>query len=112
LPVVDQRRRFDMPPATDLDARRLIVVRTEHHRAGLIVDAVSEVLRSSAEAIEPAPDLAGEITRLVHGVINLEAAGRMVLVLDPAELLTRTERGLLDAFQKTSAKDEAGQAPA
>jgi purine-binding chemotaxis protein CheW len=117
LPVVDQRRRFDMPPATNLEARRLIVVRTERHRAGLIVDAVSEVLRSSAQAIEPAPDLAGEVTRLVHGVINLEEAGRMVLVLDPAELLTRTERGLLDAFQTTSvqtsmAEDEAGQAPA
>ena len=112
LPVVDQRRRFGMPPAADLDARRLIVVRTDRHRAGLIVDAVSEALRSSSEAIEPAPDLAGEITRLVHGVINLEGAGRMVLVLDPAELLTRTERGLLDAFQTTSAKDGAGQAPA
>lgn len=102
LPVVDQRRRFDMPPAENLSVRRLIVVRTERHRAGLIVDAVSEVLRSSDDAIEPAPDLAGEATRLVNGVINLETAGRMVLVLDPAELLTRAERGLLDAFQKAA----------
>jgi len=112
LPVVDQRRRFDMPPAADRDARRLIVVRTDRHRAGLIVDAVSEVLRSSAEAIEPAPDLTGEATRLVHGVINLEAAGRMILLLDPAELLTRTERGLLDAFQAKAAKVGAGPAGA
>ena len=110
LPVVDQRRRFEMLPATNLEARRLIVVRTERHRAGLIVDAVSEVLRCTAEAIEPAPDLAGEITRLVHGVINLETAGRMVLVLDPAELLSRAEHGLLDAFQTATAKDEAGHA--
>lgn len=99
LPVVDQRRRFDMPPAADLAARRLIVVRTDRHRAGLIVDAVSEVLRSTAEAVEPAPHLSGEATRLVQGVINLDQAGRMVLLLDPAELLTRAERGLLDAFK-------------
>jgi purine-binding chemotaxis protein CheW len=110
LPVVDQRRRFDMPPAANLAGRRLIVVRTDRHRAGLIVDAVSEVLRSSADAIEPAPDLTGEATRLVRGVINLEAAGRMLLVLDPAELLTRTERGLLGAFQARAAKDKVGQA--
>ena len=32
-------------------------------------------------------------------MINLEQAGRIVLLLDPAELLTRAERGLLDAFQ-------------
>jgi purine-binding chemotaxis protein CheW len=57
------------------------------------------VLRSSADAIEPAPDLTGQPTRLVNGVINLERAGRIVLVLDPAELLSRAERSLLDAFE-------------
>ena len=40
-------------------------------------------------------------------MINLEKAGRIVLLLDPAELLTRAERGLLDAFQ---AKTDAGGA--
>lgn len=99
LPVVDQRRRFDMRPATETEGRRLIVVRTDRHRAGLIVDSVSEVLRSRADAIEPAPDMTGEATRLLHGVINLQEAGRLILLLDPAELLSRTERGLLDAFQ-------------
>jgi purine-binding chemotaxis protein CheW len=99
LPVVDQRRRFDMPPLAEAAGRRLIVVRTERHRAGLIVDAVSEVLRCFSGGIEPAPDLANESTRLVQGVINLEKAGRIVMLLDPAELLTRAERGLLDTFQ-------------
>jgi purine-binding chemotaxis protein CheW len=100
LPVVDQRRRFDMPKLERSEGRRLIVVRTDKHRAGLIVDSVSEVLRSTADAIEPAPDLTGDITRLVHGVINLENQHRIVLLLDPAELLTRAERGLLDAFER------------
>ena len=104
LPVVDQRRRFDMP-ARDADAgRRLLVVRTERHRAGLIVDSVSEVLRCPAADIEPAPNLTGEAVRLVHGVLNLDRSGRMVLLLDPAELLTRAERGLLDAFAAKTEK--------
>jgi purine-binding chemotaxis protein CheW len=105
LPVVDQRRRFDMPALEDGARRRLVVVRTDRHRAGLIVDSVSEVLGADAHAIEAAPDLTGEATRLVNGVINLEAAGRMILVLDPGELLSRAERGLLDTFQ-----DKARQA--
>jgi purine-binding chemotaxis protein CheW len=91
-----------MPALEKADGRRLVVVRTERHRAGLIVDAVSEVLQTTADRIEPAPDLTGEATRLVQGVLNLEAAGRIVLLLDPAELLTRTERGLLDAFAAAS----------
>ncbi|CAN5746513.1 chemotaxis protein CheW [soil metagenome] len=105
LPVVDQRRRFDMPLLERQGARRLIVVRTERHKAGLIVDSVSEVLRFASDAIEPSPNLTNEAVRLVAGVINLEASGRIVLLLDPAELLTRTERGLLDSFQaKTDRK--------
>ena len=36
----------------------------------------------------------------------------MILLLDPAELLTRTERGLLDAFQAKAAKDGPGPAGA
>ncbi|HEX5460202.1 MAG TPA: chemotaxis protein CheW [Steroidobacteraceae bacterium] len=99
LPVIDQRRRFDMPPLENTDGRRLIVVRTERHRAGIIVDGVSDVLRSSANAIEPAPQLTEETSRLVRGVINLAASNRMVLLLDPMELLTRAERGLLDKFE-------------
>jgi purine-binding chemotaxis protein CheW len=104
LPVVDQRRRFEMPSGVAGPRRRLVVVRTERHRAGLIVDSVSEVLRTAADAIEPAPDLTDEPTRLVEGIINLGEAGRMVLLLDPSELLSRTERGLLDAFEAETAQ--------
>jgi purine-binding chemotaxis protein CheW len=95
LPVVDQRRRFDLPKFTD-SRQRLIVVRAERHRAGLIVDRVSEVFRAAATAIEPPPDLTGEGARLVNGVINDPPANRMILLLDPAELLTQVEQRALD----------------
>ena len=111
LPVVDQRRRFDMPALDERAARRLVVVRTERHKAGLIVDSVSEVLRCSADEIEPAPNLSNEAVKLVHGVINLEQAGRIVLLLDPAELLTRAERGLLDTFQAKAERAACDQGP-
>jgi purine-binding chemotaxis protein CheW len=104
LPVVDQRRRFDLPKAELGEGRRLIVVRSERHRAGLIVDSVSQVLGARADAISDAPHLTGDITRLVRGVINLERDGRIVLVLDPSELLTRAERGILDAFENKTRK--------
>jgi purine-binding chemotaxis protein CheW len=107
LPVIDQRRRFDMPPPEALEGRRLIVVRTEAHRAGLIVDSVSEVLRCATSQILPAPELAGETTRLVNGVLNLEKDQRLILMLDPDELLSRAERGLLAAFQARVEQAEA-----
>jgi purine-binding chemotaxis protein CheW len=107
LPVVDQRRRFDMPPLDERGDRRLVVVRTQAHRAGLIVDRVNGVLRVPSDSIEPSPDLTDETARLVSGVANLENSGRIVLLLDPTELLTRAERGLLDAFQADSVQANA-----
>jgi len=99
LPVIDQRRRFDMSSPGKIDGRRLIVVKTERHRAGLIVDSVSDVLRASPSAIEPPPDLTDDTSRLVRGLVNLPASNRIVLLLDPMELLTRAEQGLLDKFE-------------
>jgi len=107
LPVVDQRRRFDLPQLDNTEGRRLVVIKTERHRAGLIVDSVSDVLRTHEENIEPPPQLTDNVSRLVRGVINLEKASRIVLLLDPTELLTRAEQGLLDTFQAKSAKADA-----
>ncbi|MHB1206979.1 MAG: chemotaxis protein CheW, partial [Rhodospirillaceae bacterium] len=97
---VDQRKRFDMPKLERDENRRLIVVRTERHRAGLIVDSVSNILRASPDAIESTPRLTEDASRLIHGVINVEDGGRIVLLLDPNELLTRAEQGLLDTFTR------------
>ena len=112
LPIIDQRRRFDMPPSDGSAARRLVVVTSDEHRAGLIVDGVTEVLRCAPEAIQPAPDLmSGDALALVGSVINLDAAGRMLLLLDPSELLSRAERGLLDSFTKTAAGKDGRRSP-
>lgn len=112
LPVIDQRRRFDMPPSDGSAARRLVVVTSGDHHAGLIVDSVTEVLRCAPEAIQPAPDLMnGDALALVGSVINLGAANRMLLLLDPAELLSRAERGLLDSFNKTAAGKDVRRSP-
>lgn len=104
VPVIDQRRRFAMPAAEAGMSRRLVVVRTSNLRAGLIVDSISEVLRVAASAMEPAPDLAGQLTRLVEGVVNVGGSGRLVMVLDPSELLMRTELGALDKIGKRASR--------
>jgi purine-binding chemotaxis protein CheW len=107
LPVIDQRKRFDLPRFEGKkERRRLIVVRTGQHRAGIIVDEVANLLRFSASSIEPSPSLADDGTRLMRGVINLPESNRLIMVLDPEELLSRAERGLLDKFKSAGAKEE------
>jgi purine-binding chemotaxis protein CheW len=99
LPVIDQRARFGLPPfAGPARAQRLIVVRGAKNRAGLLVDAVSEVLSVADAAIEPAPKIPGEASGLIRGVLNLPQARRMILLLDGAALLSSSESALLAAF--------------
>jgi purine-binding chemotaxis protein CheW len=106
LPVIDQRKRFDLPKfAGERRAQRVIVVKTGKHKAGLIVDSVSQLLRITKDAVEPSPDLADDGTKLFQGVINIPSAGRIIMLLDPEELLSRAERGLLESL----AGGEAGK---
>jgi purine-binding chemotaxis protein CheW len=102
LPIIDQRKRFGLPVDGSLIRKRLVVVRSDRHRAGLIVDAVSEVLQSSPSAIEPAPRLIAGTSGLVSGVINLPDRGQMILLLEAEELLSEAEHELLEGLAITN----------
>jgi purine-binding chemotaxis protein CheW len=95
LPVVDQRRRFGLPELARNDRQRIMVLQIAGCRTGFIVDQVSEVLKLPRAAIEPAPALSEEQARLIRHVANIEAQKRMVLLLDPSNLL---DAGELDAL--------------
>jgi purine-binding chemotaxis protein CheW len=92
LPVVDQRRRFALAEAERHDRQRIMVLAVGGVRTGFIVDSVSEVLRIPRAAIDPAPVLSDEQARLIRRVANLQAEGRMVLLLEPDDLLDAGER--------------------
>jgi purine-binding chemotaxis protein CheW len=56
IPVVDMRRRFDLP-AADSPNRKIIILAIDRRTVGLIVDQVTEVVRVRRSAIRPAPGL-------------------------------------------------------
>lgn len=99
IPVIDQVHRFNGVAATGIK-KRVIVVRIGAQRTGFIVDAVSEVLRVDDSALRPAPDLGTEGTRVFERVANLEAKGKIVLIISPKELLDRAEQDLLRELSK------------
>ncbi|MCJ2069364.1 chemotaxis protein CheW [Methylobacterium sp. J-030] len=91
LPVVDQRRRFNLAEAERNDRQRIMVFTVRGVRTGFIVDSVSEVMRISAKAIGDAPNLSDAQQRLIRRVANLESQKRMVLLLDTMQLLDTQE---------------------
>ena len=96
IPVIDQGRRFE-GDATTGKRRRVIVAALGDSEAGFLVDTVSEVLRVPVDALAAAPDLANQEARLFDRVANV--GDRILLIVEPQELLDRAERDLLAAMR-------------
>lgn len=90
IPVVDLRKRFELPLGERGEQTRIIIVEIQKSNVGLIVDSVTEVLRFSSSAIQPPPTkIAGTRTDLIKGVGKV--ADRLLIVLNLEKILTTEE---------------------
>ncbi|HEY4546133.1 MAG TPA: chemotaxis protein CheW [Pedomonas sp.] len=106
VPIIDQRQRFDLPAIERSRQQRIVVVRVNGMRAGFIVDTVSGILAVRPEEITSADTLSVGASTVFTRVANQPDRGRMVLLIDPAELLDQTETRLLEQMngKKRSAR--------
>lgn len=102
VPVIDQRRRFEAPTGGNARKSRVVVVRIGKSLAGFVVDSVSEVLSVAADQLRPSPELTSKRSKVIERFANLERDGRMILLIDPQELLDRAEQDLIDAMRGTA----------
>ncbi|WP_243369607.1 chemotaxis protein CheW [Microvirga solisilvae] len=100
VPVIDQRQRFKVEGQGERRRERIVVVRIDHLQAGFIVDAVSEVLKIPQDQLRPTPDLAAEGSQVIDRIANIEVEGRMILLINPRDLLDRAEKDLLAAMSE------------
>lgn len=98
VPVIDQRRRFEVVSDSSRRKARIIVVRVGHGLAGFVVDGVSEVLRVNADQLRASPELTSKQSKVIDRIANLEIDGRMILLVDPGELLDRAEQDMISAM--------------
>jgi purine-binding chemotaxis protein CheW len=98
LPVIDQRKRLDLPSVERNDRQRIMVFLIRGQRTGFIVDAVTEVLKIPRNAIESSPRLSGEQARLLGRVANLEKQKRMIQLIDPAFLVDDSDQAAMAAI--------------
>jgi purine-binding chemotaxis protein CheW len=90
VPVIDLNARFGRP-AAKVGKRSCIVIfdavrHGERTELGLLVDAVSEVIKIAADQIEPAPDFGTTVRRdFIRGIGKV--GKRFVILLDPDRAL-------------------------
>jgi purine-binding chemotaxis protein CheW len=99
IPVVDLRRKFSMEMAEFNKFSVIIVVMVGEKVAGLVVDAVSDVLDIDSASVRPAPDFgSGSDTRFIRGVASMSE--KLVVLLDIDRLVTEEEVAAPAAVEK------------
>jgi len=98
IPVINLRKRFSLSDKEKDKQTRIVVVNIENNILGLIVDAVSEVLRLPADTIEPPPPMvSGVEAEYIQGVGKLD--DKLLILLDLNRLLTNKEKEMLENVQ-------------
>jgi purine-binding chemotaxis protein CheW len=92
IPVIDLRLAFGLEERPYDDQSRIIISRLDDRIVGLVVDAVSQVMKIPENAIEPPPTtIAGLIGSYLVGVAKIDE--RMILLLAIDRLLTAAQNG-------------------
>ncbi len=91
IPVVDLKKRFGLDLSECTKSSRIVVVDVGDHTIGMVVDAVSEVLRVPTESVEPPSPVVTTIeSDYIRGIAKLE--GRLIILLDLNKVLSWEEK--------------------
>ena len=95
VPVIDLRKRLGVP-APHREDTRTIVLEWDGANIGVVVDAVTEVMRVAAAQVTPPPGIVkGLAAEYIAGLVVKDA--RTVIVLNATRLLSSQEKVALDA---------------
>jgi purine-binding chemotaxis protein CheW len=94
-PILDLRRRLDLPEAERGEDTRIIVTELEKNVVGMIVDEVMEVNRLPEKDIDPTPTISTEVgSEFIKGVGKL--GDRLLILLDLQKVLSKNEEKELE----------------
>ncbi len=94
IPIIDLRKRFSLDVKEYDKSTRIVVVDINGSIMGMIVDAVSEVLRLPSSTIEPPPEIVtGLNAEYIKGVAKLE--DRLLIFLDLSKVIDVAELAAL-----------------
>ena len=97
IPIIDLRRRFGLPVHESDEHTRIIVVNVSDKTIGMVVDAVDEVLRITADQIEPPPSsIAGIDHSYITGLVKFEK--KLLVLLSIENILSEDEQAKLSSI--------------
>jgi purine-binding chemotaxis protein CheW len=105
VPIVDLRKKFRLPEVDYTQFTVIVVVQVQGKTLGFVVDAVSDVLTVTSDAIQPTPDLHGQLdTSLLTGLAATGESGeKLVILLDIDRVLGAAEAATVVEASGTAA---------
>ncbi len=95
IPVIDLRARFGLAEGELTDDSRIMVLNVGTRTIGIVVDAVSEVLRVTGDQISEAPPTIASLgNEYMTGLVRLEE--QLLILLDVDQLFGSEELGEMD----------------
>ena len=96
VPIVDLRLKLNIDKVEYNEFTVVIILNVRGTVIGAVVDAVSDVVTLTAQAIKPAPQFETAIdSRFIIGLANL--GERMLIVMNMEALLSNAEMGMVSA---------------
>ena len=94
-PVLDLRKRLDLPESERGEDTRIIVIELGKNVVGMVVDSVMEVCRLPEKSIDPTPTISTEVgAEFIKGVGKL--GDRLLILLDLGRVLSKGEEKQLE----------------
>ncbi len=95
LPIINLRRKFKMPDFEDKSHAKVIVLKINQRRVGIMVDDVKNVRSIDPNLINEKPNIGGmRGADFISGIARLEDG--MLVILDIDKLITEEEKIAID----------------
>lgn len=96
VPIVDLRIKFSIGEATYNELTIVIMLHIGDRIVGIVVDAVSKVIKISEDDMKPPPEFGVAFdSQYLHGLVPFE--DQMIILLNIEKLISSEELGLFDA---------------
>lgn len=94
LPIINLSKKFKLSSMIDKDKTKIIVVKRDEKKFGILVDNVYEVTDINMKAFEEAPSITNSISqKYIKGLIKLK--DRIIILLNMVNILNEEEEDMI-----------------
>ncbi|MBU3180679.1 chemotaxis protein CheW [Clostridium psychrophilum] len=91
LPIISLAKIFKLPSSVITEESKIIIIRQNDSKIGIIVDGVSEVKDIVLDNIEDPPDIIKGISKgYIKGLIRID--GKIIIYLNMSQILTNEQK--------------------